>query len=120
MISQFCRIIDTGSKQGTVGILGWLYDTYHLQVFSIFHQFLHIFLIIGFVFPDLVLTVITVIIRSIDQFKCGSQNILIAVCADIIRCIHIIALHKLLDHIVKFHGISETQRIQEKIADASV
>ena len=120
MISQLCRIIDTGSKQGSVGILRWLHDTDHFQVFPVFHQFFHIFIIIRFVFPDLVFTVIAVIIRSIDQFKGGSQNILITVCADIIRSIHIFILHKLFDHIVKFHGISESQCVQEKIADTSV
>ena len=62
MISQLCRIIDTGSKQGSVGILRWLHDTDHFQVFPVFHQFFHIFIIIRFVFPDLVFTVVAVIV----------------------------------------------------------
>ena len=120
MLSKSLRIANPRCQSGSICIFRCLYDSDDFKFFALIHEFLHIFLIIGFILPDLVLAVIFVAVRHINQFKSFSNNILIGICSDICRSVHIFFIDKFLDHFVQFHLIPQSQSIKEKITHASV
>ena len=120
MTHQRYRIIDTRCQCRCLGILTRLYNSYNLQILALIHQILHVFFIVRLIFPDIILTVILIIIRTVHQFELLTQDIIIGIFSQIFRCLDIFLISKLPDHIIQFHLVSESQCIQHKVTDTSV
>ena len=69
MLSKSLRIANPRCQSGSICIFRCLYDSDDFKFFALIHEFLHIFLIIGFILPNLILAVIFIAFRYIDQFE---------------------------------------------------
>ena len=120
MLCQSGRISDPGSQCHRIGILRRLHDSNYLDILSMFHNLFHIGFIVGFISPYLILTVVYIVIRTVDQFKFDAQEIFIRVASHILRGCDILFIDKLPDHLVQFHRISKTQGVEKKITHTAV
>ena len=84
------------------------------------HQILHVFFIVRLILPDIILTIIFIIVCTVHQFELLTQNIIIGIFSQICRCLDIFLICKLPNHIIQFHLVSESQCIQHKVTDTSV
>ena len=69
MLCQTLRITNPRCQGRRICILRCLHDTDNFQGFPVINQLFHIIRIIGFVLPDLILAVIFVAIRYVDQLE---------------------------------------------------
>ena len=120
MPGQRRRVADSGRKCHCIGIFCRLDNTYYLEIFPVFHEIFHIGFIAGFVCPDTILTVVRIIVRTVDQFKGNTEKIFIRIASHIFRCFDIFFIDKLPDHLIQFHSIPKSECIKHKVTDVPV
>ena len=119
MLCQGSRVADPAAQEQSVCILCRLHHTHDGDILSVRHKALHVFLVVGLIPPNLVLAVILVIIRTVDELECDANDVLVGIGAHIVRRFHIFLVNELLDHLVQLHRITKPQCIEHEIADPS-
>ena len=118
MLCQGRRIADPCVQEESVRILRRLYNAHDRDILAVLHEIFHIFFVICLIPPYLVLAVILVVFRAVDELERDADDIVIGVRSHILRRVYILFVDKLLDHLIQLHGIAKSQRVQQKIADA--
>ena len=119
MLCQRNRIADPGIKEQSVRVLRRLHHAHDGDIFPVLYEVLHVLLVVGLIPPYLILAVILVIIRTVDELECDADDVLVGIGAHIVRRFHIFLVNELLDHLVQLHRITKPQCIEHEIADPS-
>ena len=108
-----------GEHRGRGGVVR-LDDAHDGDVLAVFHQLLHILLVVGLALPDFVSFIVDIGVGTVHQLELEAQQLVVAVGAKIAGHIDALVLGKLLDHLVQLGRIPQAHGVEGVIGDGAV